>query len=156
MNRCCSRHRLREWVLLTTLVLAALVVSGCGDSGPKRYEISGNVTLKGSPIEEGIIQFEPMDKGPTMSGASVLKGKYFIPRDKGLAAGKYRVSLYAGDGTSGEGMAGITATADPKPPKGFRGKGIERVPPEYNTKSTLVREVTASGPNKVTFDFEVP
>jgi hypothetical protein len=89
-----------------------------------------------------------------MDGATIRKGKYTIPRDKGMAVGKYRVSIYAGDGTVGEGQAGITAGSDPKPKRGFKGLGIERVPPEYNTKSTLVREVTADGPNQ--FDFDIP
>jgi hypothetical protein len=139
---------------LLSLAMAVLVVVGCGPSGPKRYEVSGHITLKGQPIEDGIINFEPMEGGPTMSGSSITNGKYFIPRDKGLAAGKYRVSIYAGDGSKGEGMAGIDPASDPKLPRGFKGRGIERVPPEYNTKSTQVREVSAGGSNK--FDFEIP
>jgi hypothetical protein len=146
--------RLMCLVPLPPLVLSVLVALGCGDSGPKRYEISGTVTFKGSPIEEGIIQFEPMDKGPTMSGSTILNSEYFIPRDKGLAAGKYRVSIYVGDGTSGQGKAGLDPKVDPKPQRGFRGRGIERVPPEFNTKSTLVFTVSSSGKNR--FDFDVP
>jgi hypothetical protein len=154
MNRFCCRPRLFPPVLLLPLVLAALVAAGCGDSGPKRYPISGTVTFKGSPIEDGIISFEPMDNEPTKEGSTIRKGKYTIPKDKGLTVGKYQVRIYAGDGTSGEGNAGITRAADPKPKRGFKGEGIERVPAEYNTKSTLVREVTANGSNQ--FDFDIP
>jgi hypothetical protein len=147
---------MRRFARAVGIVWSALVLflAGCGDSGPKRYPISGHVTFKGSPIEEGIITFEPMDKSPTMDGATILKGKYTIPRNKGMAVGKYQVRIYAGDGTVGEGQAGITATADPKPKRGFKGLGIERVPPEYNRNSTLVREVTADGPHQ--FDFDIP
>ena len=154
MNPLCTRPRLCRPVLLPLLALAVLVAAGCGDSGPKRYPISGTITLKGSPIEEGIIYFEPMDKGPTMDGATIKNSKYSIPKDKGMAAGRYRVSIYAGDGSSGQGMAGMDPKYDPKPQKGFKGRGIERVPPEYNQKSTLVFEVSSSGKNE--FDFDVP
>jgi hypothetical protein len=130
------------------------VAAGCGDSGPKRYAISGTVTFQGSPIEEGIISFEPLDQGRTMDGATILKGKYTIPKNKGMAVGKYQVRIYAGDGTVGEGQAGITRTSDPKPKRGFKGIGLERIPSDYNTKSTLVREVTADGPNQ--FNFDIP
>src|SRR5437762_2113355 len=115
MHTCCSVHRLNRPMLLTSLVMVAVVLVGCGDTGPKRYPISGTITLKGSTIDEGIIQFEPMDKGPTMSGATIKNSKYEIPRDKGLAVGRYRVSLYAGDGAPGQGMAGIDPKYDPKP-----------------------------------------
>ena len=156
MNHVCRRPRLRRPGLLATLMLAVLAAAGCGPSGPKRYEISGTITLKGSPIEEGVIFFEPMEKQPTREGATILNSKYVIPQKKGLGIGKYRVTLYAGDGSPnpGQGMAGIDPKYDPKPGKGFRGKGIERVPPEYNMQSKLVFEVTASGENQ--FNFDVP
>jgi hypothetical protein len=71
-----------------------------------------------------------------------------IPRAKGLTPGKYKVSIYAGDGRSGAG------DASPDSPHAGRRPGKERVPPEYNEKSTLVKEVTRRGPNK--FDFDIP
>lgn len=155
MKQWCTRNKLGRPLRLTSLVLAAWVLAGCSESGPKRYAISGTITLKGNPIEEGIIQFEPMEKGPTMSGATIYNSKYTIPRDKGLAEGKYRVSLYAGDGvSSGQGTAGMDAKNEPKPQKGARVRNVERVPPDYNTHSKLVFEVSSSGKNQ--FNFDVP
>ena len=153
-----SPRAIATWLLRRGHIVP--VAAGSGDQAARAWLLADLqspdtfVTFKGSPIEEGIISFEPLDKGPTMDGSIILKGKYTIPRDKGLAAGKYQVRIYAGDGQSGEGKAGITRTADPKPKRGFKGLGIERVPPEYNTKSTLVREVTADGSNQ--FDFDIP
>ena len=52
------------------------------------------------------------------------------------------MSIYAGDGRSGAG------DASPDAPKGAtKQPGRERVPPEYNEKSNVVREVTGVGPS---------
>ncbi len=138
-------HRL---ALSLALAPFALGVWGCGASGPTRYEVSGKVTLKGQPLDDGIIEFLPEDNQGTKSGAQILNGAYRIPKDKGLAAGKYRVVLYAGDGTTGGGNA---EPSGPDQPGGVPGK--ERIPPQFNEKTTLVREVKAGS---TTFDFDIP
>jgi hypothetical protein len=130
------------------LCLTALgTLSGCGDPF-NRQEITGEVTLKGKPVEDGVINFAPLDGQATGDGAQIVKGKYQIPRAKGLSPGKYRVSIYAGNGLSGEG------NASPDSPNAGLKAPRERVPPEYNEKSKVVQEVTKGGPNK--FDFEIP
>jgi hypothetical protein len=58
------------------------------------------------------------------------------------------VAIYAGDGKSG------TGDASPDSPHAGQKPGTERIPAEYNEKSTLVKEVTSRGPNK--FDFNIP
>lgn len=132
-------------LLLAPLVLAAL--SGCGDP-QNRQEISGEVKLKGKPVEDGIINFEPLDGQETGDGAQIVMGKYRIPREKGLSPGKYQVRIYAGDGRSGAG------DASPDSPFAGQKAGQERVPPKYNTKSEIVKEITQNGPN--TFNFDIP
>ena len=136
--------RLAVRVLPAPLLLVAL--TGCGDS-VNRQEVTGEVRLKGKPVEDGVIQFNPVDGQSTGDGAQIVKGRYRIPKEKGLSPGKYRVSIYAGDGRSG--------TGDASPDSPFAGTkgGKERVPAEYNERSTVVKEVTA-GPN--TFDFDIP
>jgi hypothetical protein len=128
-------------------VLALGALSGCGDS-PSRQEIAGEVTLKGVPVDDGVIQFAPLDGQGTGDGSRIVKGKYRIPKEKGLSPGKYRVSIYAGDGRSGAG------NASPDSPYAGQRPGQERVPPEYNEKSDVVKEVTKAGPNQ--FDFNIP
>src|SRR5687768_14889169 len=88
--------------LLTVVALVAL--GGCGDS-QNRSEVTGRVTLRGQPVDDGIIQFAPLDGQPTGDGAQIAQGQYRIPKEKGLAPGRYRVSIYAGDGRSGAGDA---------------------------------------------------
>ena len=128
-------------------VSALSTLSGCGDP-QGRQEITGEVNLKGRPVEDGIIRFAPLDGQSTGDGAQIVKGKYRIPKEKGLSPGKYKVAIYAGNGTSGAGNATPDSpNAGAKPLK-------EQVPPEYNEKSKVVKEVTKDGPNK--FDFDIP
>jgi hypothetical protein len=132
-------------ILLCVIALGTL--SGCGDPR-QRQEITGEVKLKGQLIEQGIIHFDPLDGQQTGEGATIAKGKYQIPRDKGLSPGKYKVIIYAGNGTSGVG------DASPDSPNAGKKQAKERVPPEYNDKSKIVAEVTNGGPNK--FDYDIP
>ena len=129
--------------------LALCFVGGCGDAGPKRCEITGQVLLKGQPLDEGIITFMPLDGQPTGDGATVKNGAYLIPKDKGMTPGRYRIIIIGGDGTSGGGNAEPSGRARPGATP-----GRERVPPEYNEKSQQIVEVKSDGPNK--FDFRIP
>ena len=132
--------------LLGAIALGTL--SGCGDPR-NRQEITGEVKLQGQPVEEGVINFAPLDGQETGDGAQIVKGKYRIPKEKGLSPGKYRVAIYAGNGVSGAGDA-----SPDSPNAGKRLPRGERVPPDYNTRSKVVKEVTKGGPNK--FDFDIP
>jgi hypothetical protein len=141
---------MRRFVFVYGFLLSGLVlgmVTGCGDPR-NRQEITGEVKLKGQLVDDGVINFAPLDGQETGDGAQIVKGKYRIPRDKGLSPGKYRVSLYAGNGMSGEGNA---SPDSPNAGKRFVG---ERIPPEYNEKSKVIKEVIKGGPNK--FDFDIP
>jgi hypothetical protein len=144
--------RVRAWVLGGALLLP--LAGGCGASGPVRHEITGKVTYKGEPVEEGIISFEPEDGQASKDGATILHGEYRIPKDKGLFPGRYRVSIVIGDGIPVSGNVAPASPEAPRRPRNAGPPGKERAPPEFNTRSTLVREVTAGGPNS--FDFIIP
>jgi hypothetical protein len=131
--------------LLGGILLATL--GGCAD--PKnRQQVTGEVTFKGQPVEDGIINFAPLDGQETGEGAQIVKGKYRIPKDKGLSPGKYTVRIYAGNGQSGAG------DASPDSPNAGQRQSRERIPPAYNDQSTVTKEVTKGGSNN--FDFNIP
>src|SRR5262245_49499119 len=107
-------------------------LAGCTDS-QNRQEVTGEVRVHGQPIEDGLIQFAPVDGQSTGDGAQIVKGKYQIPKGKGLSPGKYKVSIYAGNGMSGAG------NASPDSPNAGQRQAREMVPPEFNERTTLVR-----------------
>jgi hypothetical protein len=129
------------------VLLPGLCLAGGCRKAPGRHEVTGKVLLRGEPLAEGVIDFEPLEGQPSKSGASILNGSYRIPRDRGLAPGRYRVSIVAGDGTVAAGVGEPSAAPRATAPGG------ERVPPEYNVRSKLVREVKAG---KNALDFDIP
>jgi hypothetical protein len=130
-------------VLLGCLVAGLLVLTGC--SG-QRADVSGSVQLDGQPVDEGSIQFIPVEGTAGPSAGGIIKdGRYHVTRDKGVTVGKNRVELRAFR-KSGRKV---------QDPTGLPGvKTEERVqafPPEYNDRSTVVKEVRA-GSNTIDFD----
>jgi hypothetical protein len=124
------------------MALASALVAGCGPSDP-RLAVSGTVTFKGQPLDQGRIEFHPPKNNGTMSGAVIQNGRYEIPRDKGLAPATYEVRIYSYD------QKGGTAGAIP----GEAGLGFkERIAKKYNADSTLKADVKSG---QTTFDFSV-
>ena len=122
-------------------------VAAIGCSGDGRSEVSGRVTLNGQPIAEGAINFIPVEGnvGPG-AGVEIRDGKYFIARVKGVSPGKNRVELRAFRETGKK-------VQDPTGKPGTM--TFERAmafPPEYNDRSTLVKDVK---PGSDTIDFDI-
>jgi hypothetical protein len=140
----------RAWVLVHFLAATLLVVAGCSDTTEGRQAITGTITLKGVPLDQGLIEFLPQeaDKDGTRGGAMIKDGKYSIPREQGLLPGKYKVVI----------NAAATKLADPEPgvPPGPTKVAPKknRIPPEYNRATQQVVAVTKGGPNQ--FDFTIP
>jgi hypothetical protein len=129
------------------LLLVAIVAVGCSRGDPQgRRAITGTVTLDGTPLAKGNIQFQSdQPSGPT-TGAVIAAGKFSIPTEKGLPPGKYRVRIFATKPGTGEATPG-TMPGEPIPP------AEEMIPPEYNSQSENFVDVTEKGPND--FKFEV-
>jgi hypothetical protein len=121
-------------------------MAGCGESGPKRYAVSGAVKWQGKPLDQGSITFLAED--PSLGsggGALIMDGKYNIPAQNGLLPGRYKVSIASPDPKK---------AADPDALPGAPGPVYkDRIQPKYNVKTTLTADIKAEGPNK--FDFEV-
>lgn len=133
------------------LVVAGVALSGCGGGDGKvldRQPVSGQVTLDGTPLDQGAIRFEPFGeiKERTVAGSPIANGAYDIPKAGGLPPGKYTVSI-----TSSEAAAALPS--DPTEAMNAAGKAQpkpERIPPRYNQNTELVVEIK-SGTNKHDF-----
>lgn len=133
------------------IVLPAIILcAALGCSGDNRSEVSGTVKVNGQPIAEGAINFIPVEGNRGAgAGATITDGKYHIPRSAGVSPGKNRVELRAFKNTGRK-------VQDPTGKPGTLAE--ERVllfPPEYNERSTLVRDVK-SGSDTIDFDITIP
>ena len=139
---------------LSTLGLLALLnltfLAGCGESNPRR-EVSGKILFKGTPLDNGIIEFHPLGSAQagvptTMEACVITNGEYKILAEAGLTPGKYKVIISSGD------------NIDPNNPEGLPGPtgnyvSKDRIPKEYNTASKVEVEVKDKEPN--VFDWDI-
>ena len=79
------------------------MMTGCGKSGPARYQLSGLVKFDGKPIPVGFIYFTPDtskgNSGPG-SGATISNGQYTTPAGGGIVGGPMIVKIDGYDGVS--------------------------------------------------------
>lgn len=142
-------RRCLPWMVGLFVVGLGLLV-GCG--GPNdalnRQAVSGQVVLGDQAIDAGSISFEPQGEGPGIAGGAVIEaGKFELPRTRGLPPGKYTVRISSPD-TSAQKVA-----VDDMP--GELGRALpERVPAEWNSKTTQTVEIQDRGKNH--FEFKIP
>lgn len=121
---------------------------GCGsDDGLNRKAIKGSITVDGTPIPNGSINFEPLFKGGVGSGAVISKGAYSIEQKDGLPPGKYRVQITGDDGENFGVSEGKMPGDEIMPAK------KQLVPTSWNAKSKHEIEVLDKGP--FVFDFPI-
>ena len=126
-----------------TALLLAMV--GCQGEEKVGNSVSGSVTFKGQPLDQGTIQFDPLENQSTLSGALIEQGRYDIPAERGLAPGSYSVRISSGQpGTAVE----EAAPGESGPP------AKERIPASFNVETNLKVEVEKDAANH--FDFQVP
>ncbi len=128
-----------------SVLLLILPCIGCGGTDGK-LKVSGTVTLKGEPLDDGIIEFSSPE---IRTGANITQGKYEVPPENGLKPGTYSVSITAGDGrTPAESPDGLPG------PSGANIISKDRIPPEYNVKST--QQITVEAGKENVFDYAIP
>ena len=137
----------RRLVPIRLVHAAIFVVVGCGPHSG-HLAVSGRVTLDGVPLDSGSIRFNSLEgQQLSASGALIEDGQYYVPQEKGLLPGTYRVEMTSPDLAAPPVM--VRETPD--------GPGIpaapNRIPPEYNIDSQHTVEVTADGDNY--FEFEI-
>lgn len=147
-------------LLALACVVSAAMTSGCQNKNPlQRQAVSGHVTLDGTPVKLGNVEFVPLDGSSPVSGGAVVRdGRYNIGELRGLPPGKYRVCVHAATG-GGHDSAVLGANHNAGPDLPAKGPsinamlGTEMIAPRFNTESTLTVEVKSGGPNQ--FHFEV-
>lgn len=83
--------------------MCVVACMGCGPGGPKRYQISGNVTFEGAPLAVGQISFEPEAQGTGGGFAPIFDGKFDTTVDgRGHLGGKHQVRIVGFFVTNGD------------------------------------------------------
>jgi hypothetical protein len=98
-------------------------------------------------VPAGSISFQPTEGQASSSGAVITNGKYTVPKETGLLAGKYRVAI----------SAPMPGTVDKASEQALPGEAPplakDLIPPDWNSASTHVIEVKQGGSNS--FPFEI-
>jgi len=131
------------WAALPLLVLS--LGCGGGDDAPIKYEVSGQVTLDGQPLQQGRITFRPLDRATASASGKIENGGYVLE----CLSGQKRVEI-----TSRRRIPGPKTTGS-KASSGEPAITIEMlVPQQYNRESTLTAEVMESGGNRFVFALD--
>lgn len=132
------------------LAAALIAVAGCGarDDRGTRVGVRGAVFLDGKPLNRSIIVFRAAEgESKVVATAPIVDGFYEIPAERGPLAGKVRVEIRPDQIE----MEEFEAARKENPRHKIDFEAIH-IPAKYNTRSELVREVSAeSEENK--FDF---
>lgn len=123
----------RTFSLIPILLFALLM--GCGGvDRPELATVKGRITLKGKPVPLAKVIFIPKNGGQSSSGETGPNGDYelfFRYEEPGAELGKHTISVSTFEPQE---------VADDGKRQGGR---AEMVPKQYNTESTLEREVVA-------------
>jgi len=125
------------------LMLVVLCISGCSGSGEPIADVSGTVTLNGTPVPQTQVMFEPTAGGRSSVGMTDADGNYtltYLHEGDGALIGEHLVRLTTRRGTKRDDQGRVVVA------------GVEeKFPPEYNSEST--QKVTVeSGDNEINFD----
>ena len=125
-----------------------LALFGCGKGTSGRYEVSGQVTLEGAPLETGLVRFVPVGgtKSPSVGG-EIKQGAFEISADDGPFAGDYRVEITASRGT---GVTRYDKVLDIN-----YEEQEQYLPARYNSSTELTAQVTAEETNEFNFDLSL-
>lgn len=115
------------------LVLLLAVVLGCGGGiSRKTGDVTGTVNVDGLPLENGVINFTPLDGGPTQ-GAPIKDGKYTA---NNITVGKSKVSITA-TGGSGAPAGGFSYASHEQMKEMMAHKDAQKVEAKKKTAKTV-------------------
>lgn len=135
----------RIFALISGFVFALSFV-GCNNQGAGLYEVTGEVYFNGELLDQGTIRFDPDDPQTSSGGgATIEKGKYTIPKERGLKPGHYTIRVSSGNPEKMERPKEAPGEARPV--------AEDRIPPTWNVASTNKVEVVVG---KNTFSHRIP
>ena len=125
---------------LMLAMLIALLVTGCGDSGPGA-QATGTVTLDGQPLTSGVINFLPTDGQGASAGAEIKDGSFTLE----LPPGEKMVAIVS------EKVVGqkLRSPNDPKSEKFNVTKQI--IPDRFNSRTELKATIQEGDNQNVAF-----
>jgi hypothetical protein len=127
------------------VVTAVPWLLGCVPAPRPVAVAEGEVTIDAEPVDGGIISFVAPETGTPIGGAAVIKGRYTVVPESGLAPGIYRVEIRWARST-GEMVETPTYGHSPY-------VFAEAIPGKFHEDSILVVELQA-GRNTVNFHLE--
>jgi hypothetical protein len=130
-------------ISLRLLVFSTLLVA-CNGPSDGRHAIKGQVLFQGKPLDQGLIEFHPVNGPPgPAAGGMIRAGRFAIPREQGLPVGVYKV---------------VIRSAEPVPlytlPPMTLASNRERIAARYNDYTELTAEVTPRS-GTCSFEFKV-
>jgi hypothetical protein len=134
---------------------SVFLYAGCGGGaseyeGPKRYALSGKVTLDGELVDGGTISFRPTaegTEGPRVTGGVITAGEYKVEEAQGANLGTYQVEIHWSRPT-GEKVLDASDTGE------MIDKVKQVIPAKYNENTELRADVT-DDPEKNVFNFDL-
>ncbi|WP_296458683.1 carboxypeptidase-like regulatory domain-containing protein [Rubinisphaera sp.] len=122
-----------------TLAIQALLIAGCGDSGPDlgpTGTLRGTVMFESTPVTEGSVHLSHLQEGHGGVAQIDGSGAYAIDSYRGLPVGTYQVTVIP---------PMVEVDAGPNSPKSESPKDMKNIPQKYRDPSTsgLTVEITA-------------
>jgi hypothetical protein len=120
----------------------AIICAGCG---PGNQALHGEVAYGGEPVQDGIIEFIPIEgtKEPSC-GAAIVAGRYEIRQEVGpFIGGTYKVAIWATKKTG-------KMSPDPMDPTKQVEERANFIPADYNINTTLKCTISSN-----TCDFKL-
>lgn len=139
-------------------LVGSLFQSGCGRGQRDDFErtaVTGQVTLDGHPLEQGVVRFVPIEQttGPKTT-VTVTEGRFKAPESVGPLVGTHRIEIESTD------MGGY-AMDDENALRELRQSRVKRidvvtVPAVYNARSQLTETLVPDIENELIFKLESP
>ena len=146
----------RSLIAVLVLQSALWLVAGCGGGGSKRMAVHGKITVDGTPLPNGLIDFLPLDKQNGQPGGSAIEhGEYAISAEKGLLAGDYQVQIRADRPTGKKIWDGMGDERWPASKKNMVELMESYIPVRYNDRTELRAKIESGKANVHDFDLQL-